>query len=36
VRYRVTIKQIGVEKGFSNLDDAIRYRNEVVEKWQNQ
>ncbi len=34
VIYRVTIK--GVEKRFKEFDDAIRYRNEVVERWQSQ
>ena len=36
IRYRVIIKSLGIEKVFKNLDDAVRYRNEVMEKWQNQ
>lgn len=36
IRYRVSIKSIGIEKIFANLDDALRYRNEVMGKWQNQ
>lgn len=34
--YRVQIKRLGVEKTFKLLSEAISYRNEVVEKWQNQ
>jgi hypothetical protein len=34
--YRVTIKSIGIEKVFANFNEAVRYRNEVIEKWQNQ
>lgn len=33
--YRVTIKQIGIDKNFKKLDVAIQYRNEVMQKWQN-
>ena len=36
IRYRVHIKQLGVERTFKTLDEAIQYRNEVMQKWQNQ
>lgn len=36
VRYRVQIKLLGCEKNFLTLDDAIRYKNEVMGNWQNQ
>lgn len=35
-RYRVNIRSIGVSKTFKTLDEAIRYRNEVMQSWQNQ
>ena len=36
IRYRVTIKALGIDKLFTDLADAVRYRNEVMKKWQNQ
>ena len=36
IRYRVIIESIGVSKYFINFDDAVRYRNEVMQLWQNQ
>lgn len=35
VSYRVMIRQIGIEKRFKNIELAIQYRNEVMQKWQN-
>ena len=31
IRYRVTIRPLGVDKWFKTLDDAIQYRNEVMQ-----
>lgn len=36
VSYRVMVRSMNVVKNFKTLDDAILYRNEVMEKWQNQ
>ena len=35
LRYRVIIKSIGVERCFVSLSDAIQFRNEVMQAWQN-
>lgn len=34
--YRVAIKSLGVEKNFNTFEEALQYRNEVMQKWQNQ
>lgn len=36
IRYRVNISQFGVDRSFLTMEDAIKYRNEVMNKWQNQ
>lgn len=36
VSFRVCIPKYGIDKIFGKLDDAICYRNEVIEKWRNQ
>ena len=36
VKYRVAIKTIGVDRSFENFDDALLFRNEVMQKWQSQ
>lgn len=36
IKYRVTISQIRVDKSFKSIELAIQYRNEVMQKWQNQ
>ena len=32
--YRVAIKQLKIDRTFKTLEEAIRYRNEAVQKWQ--
>lgn len=32
--YRVAIKQLKIDRSFKTLEEAIRYRNEAVQKWQ--
>lgn len=34
--YRVYIKSISICKSFKTLEEAVRYRNEVMKSWQNQ
>lgn len=36
IRYRVVIKRMRVDRSFKTLDEAIWYRNEVMQKWQSQ
>lgn len=36
IRYRVVIKSIRVFRSFKTIDEAIQYRNEVMQKWQSQ
>ena len=32
----VVVRQLGIDKSFKELHDAIQYRNEVIEKWRSQ
>ena len=34
VRFRVLIKQVGVERCFAKLQDAVNFRDEVMKRWQ--
>jgi hypothetical protein len=36
IKYRVVIKSMRVYRCFKTLDEAIQYRNEVMQKWQSQ
>lgn len=36
IRYRVSIRKFGVDRSFKSLEEAIQFRNEVMQKWQNQ
>ena len=36
IRYRVHITRLNIDRSFKTLDEAIQYRNEVVQKWQTQ
>ena len=36
IRYRVNIPRLRIDRSFKTLDEAIQYRNEVMQKWQSQ
>lgn len=36
IKYRVNISRLGVDRSFDSFEDAVCYRNEVMQTWQNQ